>query len=130
MRELGRRRRGLVRDATAGYERWLTVDVIRAFEAYVDDLSNWYIRRSRRRFWDGDEVALRVLWHALAQTIRVIAPVMPFCSCALAAIAACDSGGSPDRISSLSCHNASSQRKRRGSVSGMPHNARAAGHIP
>ncbi len=72
------RTRALVRDATAGYERWLTVDVIRAFEAYVDDLSNWYIRRSRRRFWDGDELALRTLWHALAQTIRVIAPVMPF----------------------------------------------------
>jgi isoleucyl-tRNA synthetase len=68
----------LVREATAGYERWLTVDVIRAFEAYLDDLSNWYIRRSRRRFWDGDEIALRTLWHALAQTMRVIAPVMPF----------------------------------------------------
>jgi isoleucyl-tRNA synthetase len=52
--------------------------VIRAFEAYVDDLSNWYIRRSRRRFWDGDEAALRTLWHALAQTMRAIAPVMPF----------------------------------------------------
>jgi isoleucyl-tRNA synthetase len=74
------RTRSLVREATAGYERWLTVDVIRAFEAYVDDLSNWYIRRSRRRFWDGDELALRTLWHALAQTIRVIAPVMPFLS--------------------------------------------------
>ncbi len=72
------RTRQLVRDATAGYERWLTVDVIRAFEAYVDDLSNWYIRRSRRRFWDGDETALRVLWHALVQAVRVIAPVMPF----------------------------------------------------
>ena len=72
------RTRQLVRDATAGYERWLTVDVIHAFEAYVEDLSNWYIRRSRRRFWDGDEVALRTLWHALAQTLRVIAPVMPF----------------------------------------------------
>jgi len=72
------RTRQLVRDATAGYEHWLTVDVIRAFEAYVDDLSNWYIRRSRRRFWDGDEVALRTLWHALAQAVRVIAPVMPF----------------------------------------------------
>jgi isoleucyl-tRNA synthetase len=72
------RTRQLVRDATVGYEHWLTVDVIRAFEAYVDDLSNWYIRRSRRRFWDGDEVALRTLWHALAQAIRVIAPVMPF----------------------------------------------------
>jgi isoleucyl-tRNA synthetase len=74
------RTRQLVRDATGGYERWLTVDVIRAFEAYVDDLSNWYVRRSRRRFWDGDEVALRTLWHALAQTMRVIAPVMPFLS--------------------------------------------------
>ena len=72
------RTRQLVREATAGYERWLTVDVIRAFEAYVDDLSNWYIRRSRRRFWDGDETALRVLWHALVQAVRVIAPVMPF----------------------------------------------------
>jgi isoleucyl-tRNA synthetase len=74
------RTRELVRDATGGYERWLTVDVIRAFEAYLDDLSNWYIRRSRRRFWDGEETAFRTLWHALAQTMRVIAPVMPFLS--------------------------------------------------
>jgi isoleucyl-tRNA synthetase len=72
------RTRQLVQEGTGGYERWLTVDVIRAFEAYVEDLSNWYIRRSRRRFWDGDEVALRTLWHALVQTLRVIAPVMPF----------------------------------------------------
>ena len=51
---------------------------MRAFEAFVDDLSNWYIRRSRRRFWDGDEAALRTLWFALVQSLRVIAPVMPF----------------------------------------------------
>ena len=50
----------------------------RAFDAYVDDLSNWYIRRSRRRFWDGDETALRTLWFGLVQGLRVIAPVMPF----------------------------------------------------
>ena len=55
------------REAEAGYERWLTVDVTRAFDAYVDDLSNWYIRRSRRRFWDGDETALRTLWFGLVQ---------------------------------------------------------------
>jgi isoleucyl-tRNA synthetase len=72
------RTRGLVREASAGYERWLTVDVIRAFEAYVDDVSNWYIRRSRRRFWDGDETALRVLWHSLVQALRTVAPVLPF----------------------------------------------------
>ena len=61
----------LVEEATAGYEAFLTVDVIRAFEAYLDDLSNWYIRRSRRRFWDGDEVALRTLWFGLVQSLRV-----------------------------------------------------------
>jgi isoleucyl-tRNA synthetase len=77
-RWLVERTRQLVADATAGYERWLTVDVIRSFDAFVDDLSNWYIRRSRRRFWDGDEVALRTLWHALVQGLRVVAPVMPF----------------------------------------------------
>jgi isoleucyl-tRNA synthetase len=55
------RTHAFVREATAGYEAYLTVDVIRAFEAFVDDLSNWYIRRSRRRFWEGDRVALHVL---------------------------------------------------------------------
>jgi isoleucyl-tRNA synthetase len=68
----------LVSESEDGYERWLTVDVTRAFDAYVDDLSNWYIRRSRRRFWEGDETALRTLWFGLVQGLRVIAPVMPF----------------------------------------------------
>jgi isoleucyl-tRNA synthetase len=70
----------LVTDATRAYDGFRTVDVIRSFEAFVDDLSNWYIRRSRRRFWDGDEVALRTLWHAVVQGVRVISPVMPFLS--------------------------------------------------
>ena len=52
----------LIADATRGYEQYLTVNVLRAFESYLDDLSNWYIRRSRRRFWNGDEAALRTLW--------------------------------------------------------------------
>ncbi|HEU4970679.1 MAG TPA: class I tRNA ligase family protein, partial [Gaiellaceae bacterium] len=72
------RTRQLVVEATDAYERWLTVDVIRAFESFVDDLSNWYIRCSRRRFWDGDEDALRALWHGLVQALRVVAPVLPF----------------------------------------------------
>jgi isoleucyl-tRNA synthetase len=68
----------LVADATSGYEQYLTVSVIRAFDSYLDDLSNWYIRRSRRRFWTSDEAALRTLWHGLVQALRVIAPVTPF----------------------------------------------------
>jgi isoleucyl-tRNA synthetase len=68
----------LVADATEAYEATLTVNVVRAFEAFLEDLSNWYIRRSRRRFYAFDEAAFRTLWFALVQSLRVIAPVMPF----------------------------------------------------
>jgi isoleucyl-tRNA synthetase len=68
----------LVAEMTEAYERYWTPALIRSFESFVDDLSNWYIRRSRRRFWDGDEVALWTLWHALVRSAQMIAPVMPF----------------------------------------------------
>ena len=77
-RWLVQRTHALVSEATEGYESWLTVDVVRAYEAFIDDVSNWYIRRSRRRFWDGDTVALRTLWFALVQGLRAVAPLMPF----------------------------------------------------
>jgi isoleucyl-tRNA synthetase len=67
-----------VREATVAYEATLTVDVIRAFEAFVEDLSNWYIRRSRARFWRDDAQAFRTLWYALVQSLRAVSPVMPF----------------------------------------------------
>jgi isoleucyl-tRNA synthetase len=68
----------LVRDATDAFDRYWTPAVVQAFDRFVDDLSNWYIRRSRRRFWEGDATALRTLWEALTVSLRVIAPVMPF----------------------------------------------------
>jgi isoleucyl-tRNA synthetase len=68
----------LLAEATQAYEQHLTVNVLRAFDGFVDDLSNWYIRRSRRRFWNGDEEALRTLWTCLVQGLRAIAPVTPF----------------------------------------------------
>jgi isoleucyl-tRNA synthetase len=67
-----------VRQAEAGYDAFMTVDVIRAYESYIDDLSNWYIRRTRSRFWDGEPEALATLWYALVQTLRVLSPIMPF----------------------------------------------------
>jgi isoleucyl-tRNA synthetase len=67
-------------EATAAYEQFMTVNVIRGFEDFVDDLSNWYIRRNRSRFWQGDAAAFRTLWYSLVQALRVIAPVMPFLS--------------------------------------------------
>ncbi len=72
------RTRQLVGDAASAYERYWTPALTAAFEAYVEDLSNWYIRRSRRRFWDGDVAALETLWWSLVQALRVVAPVMPF----------------------------------------------------
>ena len=72
------RTRRLVQDATDAYEQYLTVNVLRAFEEWLEDLSNWYVRRSRRRFWNGDEAALRTLWWALVEALRVVSPVMPF----------------------------------------------------
>jgi isoleucyl-tRNA synthetase len=72
------RTHALVREAEAAYEATLTVNAIRAFEAFVEDLSNWYIRRSRRRFYGDDPAAFRTLWYALVQSLRVISPVMPF----------------------------------------------------
>ena len=47
---------------------------------FIDDLSNWYVRRSRRRFWDGDEVALNTLYHCLKQLTLLLAPMVPFIS--------------------------------------------------
>jgi isoleucyl-tRNA synthetase len=67
-----------VRDATEAYERYWTLGLTDLFEQFVDDLSNWYIRRSRRRFWADDPAALRALWGALTTAVRVVAPVMPF----------------------------------------------------
>jgi isoleucyl-tRNA synthetase len=72
-----------VASATEGYEQYLTVNVLRTFEDFLDDLSNWYIRRTRRRFWDGDDAALRTLWATLVQVVRVVAPIMPFLAEAL-----------------------------------------------
>src|SRR5439155_6469890 len=68
----------LVSEAEQAYERWWTPGLTTSFEAYVEDLSNWYIRRSRRRFWDGEPAALTTLWWSLTHALRVVAPVMPF----------------------------------------------------
>jgi isoleucyl-tRNA synthetase len=50
----------------------------RAIAAFVDELSNWYVRRSRRRFWDGDPAAFATLRECLVTTAKLLAPLTPF----------------------------------------------------
>ena len=50
----------------------------RALSGLIDDLSNWYVRRSRRRFWDGDPAALQTLHDCLDVLTRLLAPFVPF----------------------------------------------------
>ncbi len=57
--------------------------VTRAIEEFVEDLSVWYVRRSRRRFWKSDSdsdkaAAYRTLYECLATLCRLLAPFMPF----------------------------------------------------
>jgi isoleucyl-tRNA synthetase len=75
------------------------VDVLGAFEAFLDDLSNWYIRRSRRRFYAFDEAAFRSLWTALVQSLRVVAPLIPFLTDHLWTVLVTDvADGVPDSV--------------------------------
>jgi isoleucyl-tRNA synthetase len=50
----------------------------RAVAELVDDLSNWYVRRSRRRFWDGDVAAFGTLRECLLLVAKLLAPFCPF----------------------------------------------------
>lgn len=55
----------------------------RVLPKFVDDLSNWYVRRSRRRFWKSDSDvdkndAYRTLWQTLVVLSRAVAPLIPF----------------------------------------------------
>lgn len=50
----------------------------RALARFIDDLSNWYVRRSRRRFWDGDLAALGTLHECLVALTQLLAPLVPF----------------------------------------------------
>jgi isoleucyl-tRNA synthetase len=63
---------------TAAMEDFDTQGAGRLLAQFVDDLSNWYVRRSRRRFWDGDPAALATLHEVLDVLTRLMAPFTPF----------------------------------------------------
>ncbi|NNF58214.1 MAG: isoleucine--tRNA ligase [Rhodothermaceae bacterium] len=72
-----------IREADAEYAAYHPTRAARAVETFVDGLSNWYLRRSRRRFWktedDGDKrAAYETLYECLRATAQLMAPIAPF----------------------------------------------------
>jgi len=70
---------GEVRTALDGYD---AMRAAKAIEAYVDELSNWYVRRNRRRFWKGEldddkRAAYATLHEVLTTLCRLMAPIVP-----------------------------------------------------
>lgn len=75
----------LIARVTAGYESYNATEATRPIQAFVDDLSNWYLRRSRRRFWktesDQDKAAAYLTLHECLITLaKLLAPAMPYVS--------------------------------------------------
>jgi isoleucyl-tRNA synthetase len=68
----------LVQTVTEALDRFDTQRAGSLLAAYVDDLSNWYVRRSRRRFWQGDAAALATLHGCLHLVTLLMAPITPF----------------------------------------------------
>ncbi len=68
----------LVREVDAALDRFDPHDAGRRLSTFIDDLSNWYVRRSRRRFWHGDPAALATLHQVLETVTRLMAPITPF----------------------------------------------------
>ena len=73
----------LVRDVTGALENYDVLGATRPIQAFVDRLSRWYLRRSRRRFWksgsDADkQAAYATLYETLVTLSKLLAPTMPF----------------------------------------------------
>jgi isoleucyl-tRNA synthetase len=67
-----------VETATAALDAFDATTAGRAIADFVDDLSNWYVRRSRPRFWQGDAAAFETLTTCLVTVAQLLAPFTPF----------------------------------------------------
>lgn len=72
-----------IREADSDLSNYKIPETARALEAFVDDMSNWYVRRSRERFWakgmEQDKInAYMTLYTALVEFCKAAAPMIPF----------------------------------------------------
>jgi isoleucyl-tRNA synthetase len=70
----------LVLEVDKSYSEFDSQAAGKALARFIDDLSNWYVRRSRRRFWDGDVAALATLHECITVLTQLLAPMVPFIS--------------------------------------------------
>ena len=73
----------LLGEVTAALDDYMAYRAAKPIEAFIDDLSNWYVRRSRRRFWksevDSDkQTAYNTLYQVLVTLAKLLAPIVPF----------------------------------------------------
>jgi isoleucyl-tRNA synthetase len=68
----------LVRDVTQAMENYDVPGATRPVAEFVENLSNWYVRLSRRRFWEGEPAALHTLHTVLVTVAKLLAPTTPF----------------------------------------------------
>jgi isoleucyl-tRNA synthetase len=68
----------LIQEVDKAFTEFDSQDAGKSLARFIDDLSNWYVRRSRRRFWDGDLGALATLHECLTTLTQLLAPMVPF----------------------------------------------------
>jgi isoleucyl-tRNA synthetase len=68
----------LVESARGAFDNFEHYRLIEAFQVFDDEFSNWYLRRSRRRFWANEADAYQTIYTVLTTVTRVMAPALPF----------------------------------------------------
>jgi len=68
----------LVLSVDTAFANFDSQEVGRLLATFIDDLSNWYVRRSRRRFWAGETDALSTLYSCLKTLTQLMSPMVPF----------------------------------------------------
>jgi len=68
----------LVSEANSAFQNYESYKIIEAFQVFDEEFSNWYLRRSRRRFWKSEPDAYQTLYRVLTTVTRVLAPALPF----------------------------------------------------
>ena len=96
---------GTVREVRERMDGYDVTGAGRRIQAFVDDLSNWYVRRSRRRFWDpgggggaDTSAAFHTLHECLVTTAELLAPLTPFLAEELWSNLAAGRAGRPDSV--------------------------------